>query len=319
MKKLLLLIGALLLVLTLAACNGNEGEAKPVIYVTVYPMEYLVKQIAGDTVEVKRVPGSTSHSDSIDWSAKDIIDMLNADLLFYIHAGVDDYIPNNETNIFAEGDVQLIDMSTRIEYNLVCFSHTHEDETVDEHLNDCDENALAEDPHFWLDPVLMLEAAEYVRDKLLLTYPTHTDLYNNNYTVLSSLLEKLDMDFQAMADEAVKPIITTVMLFSYWHARYDIDILSITNSAHSSESNPGDLIDLINTALEDNVMYILFEKNANSPAGDQVLADLQEYTPEASALYLHGLGNLSQAEIDAGANYLTIMYDNLNILEDATK
>jgi len=323
MKKLLILIVSLVAVVTLSACNGNGDEDGNVVFVTVYPMQYLVEQIAGDTVEVKRVPGAASHSDSIDWSAKEIIDMLDADLLFYIHAGVDDYIPNNEANIFADGDVQLFDMSQHIQYNLVCFSHEHHDEEDEEHTEDtmdeCDANALSEDPHFWLDPVRMLEAAEFVRDKLLVTYPDNTELYNNNYTVLRNALEKLDLDYQTMADQATKPIITTVMLFEYWHDRYELEIMPITNDAHSTETNPGDIIDLINDAIEHDIQYVLFEKNSNSPAGQQVLEDLQVYTPTASAAYLHGLGNLTQAEIDAGSSYLSIMYDNLDVLNDATK
>lgn len=309
------------LFMTLTACK-NDDEIEEVIYVTVYPMQYLVEQIGGDTVLVKRVPGSTVHSESIDWSAKEIIDMINSDLLFYVNGGVDTYIPDNADSTFSDGDVELIDVSQYIAYNQVCYSHEHEhesDQADPDSILECDENSLADDPHFWLDPVRMLKAAELVRDKLIVTYPENSELYENNYTVISAALEKLNDDYQEMADEAIKPIISTLMLFTYWHIRYDIEIMSIVTSPHSSESIPSDLIDYVNEAQYHFIHVILFEKNTNSPAGDQVLEALQELDEEAIALYLHGLGNLTNEEIDNGSTYMSIMYDNLDVLKEATK
>jgi zinc transport system substrate-binding protein len=109
------------------------------------------------------------------------------------------------------------------------------------------------------------------------------------------------------------------MLFTYWHVRYDIEILSITTSAHSSESSAGDIIYFADEALLHEIHYVLFEKNTNSPAGDGVLAELLKDDETASAAYIHGLGNLTTEELDADLNYLSIMYENLDILKDATK
>ena len=85
MRKIIMLVTILLIVITLSACNKSLCDSENCVYVTVYPMQYLVEQIAGDYVDVARVPGSQVHSESIDWSAKEIIDMKNADILFYIN------------------------------------------------------------------------------------------------------------------------------------------------------------------------------------------------------------------------------------------
>jgi zinc transport system substrate-binding protein len=320
MKKILLLLSMLVIAVTLTACNRNDTEDTNVIYVTLYPMEFLIKEIAGDHVTVRYVPGGANHADSFDPGAQDMIGMLEADLLFYVHGGADNFIPLN-ASLFDEGDVELVDMSQHVTYNLVCYqhSHDHEEDTEDTQATETCDTGLSEDPHFWLDPVLMSDAALFVKDKLIATYPDQEEIFNNNYTVLSASLEKLHEDFEEMALAATKPIITTVMLFTYWHERYDLEIMPITSDAHSTESNPGDLIELLNHALEDDIMYVLFEKNANSPAGTQLLSDLQAQVPEAESLYLHGLGKLTEEEIDAGATYLTIMRNNLEVLNTATK
>ncbi|MBN2605398.1 MAG: zinc ABC transporter substrate-binding protein [Bacilli bacterium] len=321
MKKLIIFLSFLFLV-TLTACDKNDNENENVVYVTVYPMQYLVEAIAGDTVIVKRVPGSTVHSESIDWSAKEIIDMINADILFYVNAGVDTYIPDNANSTFKDANVNLIDLSQHISYNEICFTDEHNHAStayVEEEPTVCDENSLSPDPHFWLDPVRMLQAAELVKDKLIVEYPENQALFENNFTVLNAALEKLNDDFQEMADNAIKPLITTVMLFSYWHDRYDLEILSISNTLHTSEEIPGDIIHFVDEATYHFVHYILFETNVNSPAGNQVLQQLSLIDPTASALYLHGLGNLTTDEVASGANYISIMYDNLNALNLASK
>ena len=319
MKKILLLILTVMVVMTLSACKQDD-EIDEIVYVTVYPMQYLVEQIAGDTVLVKRVPGSTVHSDSIDWTGKEMIDMVSADLLFYVNAGVDTYIPNSIDSVFADGTVTLVDVSQNITYNRVCTmpEHTHLLPDVNPIL-DCDENAQQDDPHFWLDPVRMLIAAEYVKDQLILEFPQYTDDFEENYEGLKTDLEDLDAAYQAMADAATKPIITTVMLFTYWHERYDLEILSITTSAHSSESSASDIIYFADEAAYHNIHYILFEKNTNSPAGDGVLDELLKVDPLAERLYLHGLGNLTNEEIDENLYYLAIMYTNLAVLVKATQ
>jgi len=321
MKKTIIFLLLAVLTLSLSACKDNDNAVEDVIYVTVYPMEYLVNQIAGDTVEVRRVPGSNTHSDSIDWSAKEIIDMMDADLLFYVNAGVDNYIPNNADTTFKDANVELVDISNTITYNQVCYTHTHdhEEEHEEEISEVCDPNALSDDPHFWLDPVRMLEAATLVRDKLVVTYPENSELFNTNFTVLSAALEKLHEDYQVMADEVTKPIITTSMLFMYWNARYNIEILSLSMSAHSTEDIPGDIIQFVEEAQLHEIQYILFETNTNSPAGDQLLEALQEDNPDADKLYIHGLGNISIEERDSGKTYMSIMYQNLEVLKSATK
>ena len=318
MKRIYMLLIATFLVFTLSACGEEIETGDNVIYVTVYPMEYLIESIAGDTVDVVRVPGTSNHADSIEWSFKEIIAMKEADILFYINGGADNYI-TNKIATFQEGDVELVDMSQHLDYNNVCYNHSHEEDTHSLVEETCDQTALSPDPHFWLDPVRMKEAAIFVKDKLIARYPDNQELYNNNFTILNASLEQLNTDYETMASLATKPVITTVMLFTYWHERYEIEIMSITTDPHSSEVVPGDIIDFVNHALDESQHYILFEKNVNSPAGEQVLQALKEYDPNANALFLHGLGSITQAESEAGMNYLTIMYDNLEVLNESSK
>lgn len=321
MRKIYLLLTIAVMTITLTGCNNGTQEDINVVYLTVYPMQFLVEEIAGDTVEVNLVPGATAHGESVEWSAKEIIEMADADLLFYVNGGADSYITARES-LFDGENVMLVDMSQHIDYNQICLSHDHDDEEdahEEEETEICDENSLTPDPHFWLDPVRMLQAAEFVKDKLIATFPDNQELYNNNFTVLQATLTQLDQDFELMGSQARIPIMTTVRLFTYWELRYEIEIVSITNDIHSEESNPGTIIEYVNYAAANDISYVLFEKNANSPTGDALLADLQVIDPEATSLELHGLGQITLDEEENGATYITIMYDNLEVLNTTTK
>ncbi len=325
MKKTQLLILAILVTLTLSACKKTE-EYDNVVYVTLYPMQYLVEEIAGETVHVEYVPSANSHGSSFDPSGKEIIAMLESDLLFYINGGADSYIESS-ASLFEGGNVKLVDMSEHITYNEICLTHSHEHdhETTEETTpTGCDENSLSPDPHFWLDPVRMIRAAEFVKTKLISTYPNNHELYNNAWTVLNASLEKLHDDYQLMADNAIRPIMTTVRLFTYWEERYELEVFSITNDIHSSEGTVGDYTELLEEAEFHNISYVGFEKNANSPEGDVFLSALQDRYISLgwnipSEQYLHGLGKITTEEVENGSNYISIMYDNLEVLNIITK
>lgn len=322
MKKITLILLMVVLSFTLAGCKPTTTTDENVVYTTVYPVQYLVESIAGETVIAKRVPGSTTggHSDGVYWTGKDMIDMLNSDLLFYVDAGADNYIKNSIDSVFSDGDVELINISEYVTYNEVCYSHDHNDEEVTTPATEtCEDNMLSDDPHFWLSPEKMLAAALTVKDQLVVMYPENSELYENNYVALQASLEKLHEDFSEMATNATKPIISTSMLFNYWHSSYEIEIISLSADAHNSEVVPGDIISFVNEAITHEIHFVLYEATTNSPNGDLVLEQLILQDPTAVPAYLHSLSNLTSEQIENGATYITLMYLNLSILNEATK
>jgi len=86
----------------------------------------------------------------------------------------------------------------------------------------------------------------------------------------------------------------------------------------------GDYTELLEEAKFHNIFYVGFEKNANSPEGDVFLDALKdEYISLGWNLpteqYLHGLGKITAEEVENGSNYISIMYDNLEVLNLITK
>ncbi len=336
MKKIIVLLLSLLTVITLSACTREESEENT-IYVTNYPLYFLVDAIGDGLVTVKYVPGSTVHGHGFEWSGQQIIDMRNADYLFYVGAGLDPYIDANLETLTSTGldTLKVFDFIDPIEVCIID-DHDHDDhddeydhqnpsqifsEHDDDHDNSCNDAELIEDPHFWLDVVRMMEVAEIIKERLILTYPEHDLLIKNNFLVLHKQLEKLHADYLDALTEVTKPIITNVKLFTYYQERYGIEINPLTRSAHAHEDEtiPGDIIDFVNFAIEHDINYIMFEANALSRAGDNLLAELQKENPDASRLDLHPVATITTEELNQGKNYINLMYYNLDALIKATQ
>jgi len=329
MRKLLAIISVFTLALTLSACRDEPLENT--VYVTAYPIYYLVEEIGKDIVNTKYVPGSQVHAEHHDWSANEIIDMQDADLLFYVGAGLDPYIDRNLDSVFKDQHVELVRFEDYIDIIKVKLIHDHDhnghdhndhdhnDHNHNDHDHDDDDATLMPDPHFWLDVGRMIEAAEIVRDKLIETYPEEEARILNNYFTVEILLEGLHEAYQEELAGEEKPLITNVKLFTYMEKAYGIDIRPFTLHAHAHENEPipGDFDHFIDLANDYDIRYILFEKNAKSPAGDALLSELQAHNPDTAKLHLHPVGFLTDEELRVNKNYITVMYENLEALKTA--
>ena len=321
MKKLFALFTAFVLMLTLSACQDEPLENT--VFVTSYPVYYLVNEIGDGHVNVKYVPGAQAHAEHHDWSANEIINMQDSDLLIYVGASLDPYIERNLDSVFKNQNVELLRLEDYIDIIKVklIHDHDHDHNGHDDHDNhdDHDEPELMPDPHFWLDVGRMIEASEIIRDALVDMYPEEEQRFLNNYFSLRVLLDKLHNDFQSLFENQEKPLITNVKLFSYFEDAYGADIRPFTLHAHAHENEPipGDFDHFLRLADDYDINYVLFEKNANSPAGDALLNEMKTDNPEADKLFLHPLGFLTDRELRVNKNYITVMYENIEAIQKA--
>ena len=321
MKKISVLFMALLFTFVLFGCEDNDTDSENVVYTTTYPLYYLLEEIGKDVIEVKYVPGSQVHGDSHDWSQKEIIDMQDADYLFYVGAGLDPFIRTNVDSVFRDQHVELVKLEDYIDIIEVKLTHDHDhgDDHDDHDDHDSGHTEILPDPHFWLDVSRMQEAAKTILEKLIVMYPEKDTVLENNYVTIDKLLEKLNQDFVDALSGQDKPIVTNVKLFTYFEEAYGINIHPLTLNAHSHEDEtvPTDLEDFVNFVINHELHYILFEKNANSPAGETLVSEVNKTGHDVEKLFLHPIGNITTAELNDNENYITLMYDNLDSLKKA--
>ncbi len=319
MKKILLSFFIIISMLFAVAC-GTGTQAHD-IYVTVYPLQYAAEEILKDTAyTVGIVPGVTSHQGSVDWSPKEIIAMTEATYIFYVGANYDYYIDYQIDSIFSNKDVELIKIeqeTTYIEFIPgVIHDHDHEETESLEALNT---TALGVDPHFWISPLKVLEVSELIYDKLLIAYPGVEEILSANYLGLVSKLEDLHNDYLEAINRLTKPVMTSTNLYGYLSHDYNLQVMPISPGYHEETDQFTSLQkeEVVAEAVFHGIRYIIYQKYTTSPLSNAVFSELELLGLSPIKVEFDILQSITNEDINLGKNYITVMYENLELLKAA--
>ncbi len=311
MKKILVILISIFIGFSLISCTNHE-EAYDV-YVTVYPMKFVTERIfEGTGYTVGIVPGVTSHENSVDWSPKEIIAMTEATYLFYVGANYDQYIDYQINSIFTDKDVQLVKVENQTDY--IQFIEGVIDNHNEEIPND---SSLGTDPHFWVSPLKVIQVTNLIYDKLILKFDDSDFKMRNNYNKLIDDLEILSDAFQEVISHANKIAMTSTNIYGYLRDDYGFNYISISPGYHeeTEQFTSQEKEEIVNHAIENNIKYIIYEKYTSSPLSNAVFDELVNLNMDPVKLEFHILQSLTDEDIANGDDYITVMYDNLELLK----
>ena len=198
--------------------SKNEGEARPVVYVSNYPLQYFVKRLAPWT-DV-RFPAAES-ADPAFWkpTSEQVSAMQQADLIVLNGASYESWLKNvtlppskllNTTAGFKNRLIPLADKTT----------HSHGLEGEHEH------SAMAFTT--WLDIKLAVEQAQSITTALAARWPEHSSEVKTAFTALKNDLQLLDEQMQNTVRTAQdRPVIFSHPVYQYLQKRYGINGKSV--------------------------------------------------------------------------------------------
>src|SRR5690625_2130006 len=289
--------------------SENDESAERTVYTSLYPLQYIVEEVGGETIQVKSVfpPGADAHT--YEPSTKDMTAIADSDAFIYLGAGLEAFAETAATALGSQ-DVALVELGQKEELFHTENEEEHSGENHDHHGHDHGDH----DPHIWIDPLRMLEMATMIKEEMILLNPGHEELYEDNFAVLEQELNELHEEFSGILDEKEnKRILVSHAAFGYWESRYGIEQISIHGLSSSNEPSQKDLTEIINTAEEHNMEYVIFEQNVSTRVSELIQEQI-----DAEALIIHNLSVLTDEDMEANEDYFSLMEKNLEVLDQAT-
>jgi len=144
--------------------------------------------------------------------------------------------------------------------------HAHEDEAADDGHGHSHEGV---DPHVAIDPMVMINLVNKVRDALIEIAPDNRELFTDNAKMLITRLEGLDNAYHEAGETCVHhEFVADQNLFARL-ARYGIEAIPIYDSVdHSSDISLAQLTAIVDLIQEDEIEYILTVATAESDSLD---------------------------------------------------
>src|ERR671910_602343 len=244
------------------ASQDPSPQHKVKAVASFYPILEFVKKIGGDRVEVSSLIPLGIEPHDFDPTVQQVQNAETADMLVYNGVGLEGpWIKKINAKFVIDTSQGLILPST--------------DGT----------ELTADDPHIWLDPILVKEQVKKIREGLIKVDPENTAYYNENAKEFISELDNLDLTIKSELSNCEKrDFIAFHNAFSYFADRYGFDTIY-------SE----DLID---------------------PRLANVIA---QEIPNSKVLVLSPIEGIDKEEQNAGIGYLAKMKENVENLKIGLK
>ncbi|SER02949.1 metal ABC transporter solute-binding protein, Zn/Mn family [Piscibacillus halophilus] len=265
-------------------------------------------------IEIDGVLGHYHTGDAINLTAR-IEESIDYDHLhwFILNPEEEEWIVvDGQTSDEFEGEAEVNDQQIKVELYGKDHEVVGESEPVTIEIDDHEGDY---NPHFWIDPLRMIQAADIIKDELIKMNPEQEEMYNENFEELKEQLTDLDDQYlDVLSTKENKAIIVSHAAFGYWEERYGINQININGLSSAEEPSQKQLIEIINQSKEHNIDYVLFEQNSSNRLSEVVRKEI-----EAEPLTIHNLSVLTEEDIDQGEDYISLMEYNLEILDQITK
>ncbi|MBQ7993628.1 MAG: zinc ABC transporter substrate-binding protein [Solobacterium sp.] len=320
MKKKLI---CLFLTLTVMLMSGCASVRTGVAY-TVYPIGWLIQRLAGNTVDAVSLQDQTTivQRSTIRSDYETILSKYA--LLFHI-GDLEPYLSVYSDEISSSG-IQRVDLSTlNAVYQFKRYTQVVTDGEVSfiesdwykgEEFSSIDMPTL--DLYLWNDPIAMLSMGKDIANWLIRNYPENENLYRDNLEKLEADLINLDAQYQNLATSLLNNrqeirFVSMTASFGNWQKTYGFQVYPVILSRYGVLPDEKQLEIIKSRIIQDDVRYIVYEPNMTDDMIE--LFDQLESELLLTRVELSNLSSLTESELAEGKEYLSLMYENLSVLE----
>ena len=316
MKRILPVLCALLL---LAGCGPDlppENPDRLQIVAAVFPAYDFARAAAGDLADVKLLlpPGAESHS--YEPTPADILRVQRCDLFIYLGGESDAWVDTILSAVDMEGEaLRMIDCVDLLEEETVegmQGGHDHDPEHQEDHGHLGE--VLSMDEHVWTAPLNAAAVTRTIGERLAALDPEHAGAYAAGAEAYALELEALDRDFAAFFNGLPDRTIVFGDRFPllYFAEAYDLDYYAaFPGCGAQTEPSAATIAFLLEKVREEHLPAVWYIEFSNHLVADSIAEAAGVETAQ-----FHTCHNVSRADLEAGATYLSLMRGNLETLRD---
>ena len=282
------------------------GDGRLRVLTSFYPMYDFACKIGGDCIDVTNMVPSGTEPHDWEPSTNDLKNLEKADVFIYNGADMEPWA--DDLLVSRSDTLRVVEASENVELRTTDgeHEHAHEHEDADHHHGDFD-------PHVWLDPENAKIEMEAIRDALCAADPENSTVFQSNYEKYAAELDALDAEFrEKLAPLPNRTIVVAHEAFGYLCDAYGLTQVGIEGLSPDSEPDPGRMAEVIDFVREHSISTIFFEELVSPKVAEAIASETG-----AQAKMLSPLEGLSDEQAAAGADYLSVMHDNLAALMEA--
>lgn len=223
--------------------------SKPIVSVSIPPQAFFVEKIAKDSVEINILIEPNSNEHNVEFKPVAIKNLEKSKIYFLADLELEKILESKFKNTLK--NVKIVNINNGI--SLL------ENEEHDEHENNIHEHEHGiNDPHTWLDPVLVKIQAQNIYKALSQNFPQNKDFYAKNLENFLKELDDLNLTIKTnLQNIKNREFIVYHPSWGYFAKRYNL--IQIPVEIDGKEPKIQDLQKLIKIAKEKNIKVIFVQ------------------------------------------------------------
>jgi zinc/manganese transport system substrate-binding protein len=302
-------IAVVVATLLVAGCGGDDAgpDGSPTVVATTTILGDVVANVVGTSaaVEVVMPPGADPHDFRPSPRQTEMI--RDADLVVANGLGLEEGLIDVLESAEAEGR-RVLELGELLDPLPLPGDGDADHEETDEHGHG------GEDPHFWHDPLRMVDAVELIADSLEEAHPS-VDWHAEAAGYTSTLVE-LDSEIREMLSPIPterRKLVTSHEAFGYFADRYDFEIVGaiVTGGSTLAEPSAAHLAELAAIVEAEGVPAVFVESTGSSALAEAVAEELE------GGLAVLPLHSEALEEGSGAATYLDMLRSNARTIAEA--
>lgn len=322
MKFIKKIVSLLLICVILAGCSS----AKHYISYTIYPIGYLLNRIGGNKISTTSI--QTNNIIQLASIVDNYREVLDDSIVLFRVGDLEPYMDIYDEDV-KEIEVPVVDLSIlNALYEYKRFTPVVVDGKINfvegkyyesDIFDEVDTYDL--DPFIWLSPIGMYSMANDVKEYLSKNYFEQSEFFNENYEKLADELIALDASYNALSLQLIKEnktikFVSMTGSFGCWQKDYGFQVYPVCLSKYGALPSSAQLEVIKQKIKDDNVEYIAYEPNMSNEMS-ALFKQLEEEL-DLKRVTLYNISSLTPSQVETGKDYMSLMYENLSILQNMT-